>query len=201
MKRFAAIGIKCLLALTIVISTSCGSTEWREARISGPGYFLVLQLPVPFKTADGYVQMEKSTRQPFEHSYVADGGDDHKFQVRTLEMPIAAWQMESFDRRAIFEFGLGRENANSSDKISERHDFTDPNWPDNVGLAEELTIESADGKTIRHSRVFIYESPELSWGYVVLTATRPRDEPRSPDVDKFFNSLKICTGDQRPGRC
>ncbi len=193
MKRFAALGIIFLLALTIISSTSCGSAEWREARFVGKGYWLVLELPVPFKKVDGYVPMGTSTKQLFEYSYVAEGDDDHKFQARSGDNWILSWQQANFDRRSVLEFGLGRENSDS-DKISDRHDFTDPKWPDHIRLGEELTIESADGKTVRHSRIFLYETPELSWCYVMLTATRPKDEPRSPDVDKFFNSLKICTG-------
>lgn len=200
MKRFTAIGI-FFLALTVISSTSCGSAEWKEARISGREYWFVLELPVPFKNADNHIPLE-SNRQPLEYSYVADGDDDHKFQVRSMDMLMVTWQDVSFDRRAVFELALSRQHSNSSDKIVDRHDFTDPNWPeDNVPLAEELTIESADGKTIKHSRVLLYQGREMSWGYLVLTATRPKDKPRSPDVDRFFNSFKICTGDQRPGRC
>jgi hypothetical protein len=83
-------------------------------------------------------------------------------------------------------------------------EFTDPNWPENVVPAEEFVIESADGATIRQTRIVVYEALAKNENYacyVMLTASRPKDKPRSAYVDKFFNSLRICTGDKTPGRC
>ena len=200
MSRLTAIGICSLLALGMVCFTSCGSAEWAKDYIPGNGYSVHFEMPKPFTKAAGTVRLMDG-RTPFEHGYVTQGDDEHKFQVRVIEMPVAAWQAAGYNRSAVVEYALSRENPASADKILDRHDFNDPVWPDHVNPAEELTIESADGKTVRHSRVVLYEGRETVWCYVLLTASRPKDEPRSPDVDKFFNSLKICTGDERPGRC
>jgi len=198
MKRLQTIVTSSLLGL-VILSTACGPVEWGETYIWGHGYTVHFKLPKPFKESEGYVELE-THRTPYEHGYVTDG-EEKKFQVRVMEMPVGAWMMDGYNRQAIVELGLSRGNPNTSDKILDRQDFIDPDWPEHVNPAEELTIESADGKTVRHTRVLIYESTETYWCYVVLTAVRPKTEPRSVDVDKFFNSLRICTGDKRPGRC
>jgi hypothetical protein len=222
MKRFNATVICSLLALGIVWSTSCARApaEWSEASVAGHEYKVYFQMPQPFKESDGWVKFYKDGRtsfvkggfappgdadpmfqgQNFERGYVTEGDDEHKFQVRMMENNTGAWDYKGLNRRAILELGLNRDKETSADKILDRQDFTDPLWPDVVSPAEELSIESADGKTIRHSRIVIVTRGDFQC-YVLLTATRPKGEPRSPDVDKFLNSIRICTGDERPGRC
>ena len=131
------------------------------------------------------------------------GDEDHKFQIRVMEMGVGAWRMDGFTPRGVLELALSRENA-GLDHLLDVHAFTDPNWPEKVDPAEEFMIESADGKTIRHTRVVVYEAVAARDSYacyVLLTASRPKDEPRSVDVDRFFNSLKICTYDKTPSHC
>jgi hypothetical protein len=190
MKRFNAIGVCSLLALGIAWSTSCGPAEWATDYVPGHGLTVYFQMPKPFKKSDDYVELQKN-RKFFENGYTSEGDDEHKFQFRMLEMHVAASLNMNLDARALLDIGLSRANQNSSDKILDRHDFTDPQWPANVTPAEELTIESADGKTIKHIRAVVYTGRENYICYVVLTAFRPRSESRSPDVDKFFNSLRI----------
>ena len=147
--------------------------------------------------------MQETGRTLYENGYVTEGDEDHKFQVRVMEQHVEAWRMDGFTPRSLLEYALRRENA-GGDKMLEVHEFSDPNWPNTVSPAEEFTIESADEETIRHTRVVVYQAPpgRESYGcYVLFTATRPKDEPRSVDVDRFFNSLKICTYDKSPGRC
>ena len=190
--------------LGIFWSTACGPAEWGETYIWGHGYTVHFKMPKPFKEAKGYVTLETG-RTPFEKGYVTEGDDDHKFQIRVMELPVGAWQMDGYTRRKMLELALERENK-GADKMLEVKDFTDLNWPANVNPAEEFMIASADRKTVRHTRIMIYETtgPRESYScYVLLTATRPTDEPRSHDVDRFFNSLRICTDtdDKKPDGC
>lgn len=202
MKRLNAFGRLSLLVLVILWS-ACGLPEWNNAYVSGHGYKIHFEMPKPFKRTEEKIEMKATGRTLWENGYVTEGDEDNKFQIRVMEMLVAAWQMDGYTPRSVLELALSRENG-GDDKTLEVHAFTDPNWPENVTPAEEFTIESADGKTIRHTRVVVYEAPpgrESYACYVLLTATRPKDEPRSVDVDRFFNSLKICTGDKSPGRC
>lgn len=201
MKRLSAIVGFSFLPLAI-LWTACGPAEWSEASIWGHGYAVHFKMPKPFKRSEGFVELETG-RTPFETGYVTEGDEDNKFQVRTMELPVDAWIMDEFNPRKVLELALKRENTRA-DKMLDSQGFTDPNWPENVNPAEEFTIESADGKTIRHTRILIYEAlgqRESYACYVLLTASRPKDKSRSVDVDRFFNSLRICTGDKRPGRC
>lgn len=201
MKRLNAIVTFSFLSFGILL-TGCGPAEWGETSISGHGYTVHFKMPKPFKRSEGRVELETG-RTPFENGYVTEGDENHKLQVRVMEMPVGAWEMDGFSPRKVLELALERENA-GADKMLEVKAFTDPNWPENVNPAEEFMIVSADRQTIRHTRILVYEARaqrESYACYVLLTASRPTDEPRSPDVDKFFDSLRICTGDTSPGRC
>jgi hypothetical protein len=201
MKRLSPIVGFSFLGL-VILSAACGAAEWSETYVWGHGYKIYFKMPKPFTTSEGFVEL-KTGRTPFEKGYVTEGDEDNKFQVRTMEMPVGAWEMEGFNPRQLLELALDRENA-GADKMLEVKTITDPNWPENVNPAEEFTIVSADGKTIRHTRILVYEARgqrESYACYVLLTASRPENEPRSPDVDRFFNSLRICTDDHRSGRC
>lgn len=191
-----------LLGLGIFWTTACGPSEWGETYIWGHGYTVHFKMPKPFKSAEGYVTLQTG-RTPFEKGYVTEGDEDNKFQIRTMELPVGAWQMDGYTPRKLLELALERENQ-GADKMLEVKAFTDLNWPESVDPAEEFMIVSADRKTTRHTRILVYETRgqrESYACYVLLTASRPTDEPRSHDVDKFFNSLKICTGDKTSGRC
>ena len=191
-----------LLCLVLILWTACGPAEWKAHYVTGHGYTVHFEMPKPFWRSEDRVELETG-RTLFENGYVTVGDEDHKFQIRVLEMGVAAWKMDGFTPRSVLELALNRENA-GADKMLEVQAFTDPNWPETVNPAEEFVIESADGETIRHTRVVVYEGPpgrESYACYVLLTASRPKDETRSHDVDRFFNSLRICTGNKTPGRC
>jgi hypothetical protein len=203
MKRLNAIGKFSVLCLVLILWTACGPAEWKGHYVSGHGYEVHFEMPKPFKRTEEPIHFEETGRTLYENGYVTYGDEDHKFQVRVMEQAVANWRMDNVTPRSLLEYALGRENA-GADKMLEVHEFMDPNWPDTVSPAEEFTIESADGETIRHTRVVIYEAPpgRESYGcYVLFTASRPKDEPRSVDVDRFFNSLKICTYNKSPGHC
>lgn len=203
MKRLNAIVKLFLLGLGLVIfSTACGPAEWGETSIDGEGYKVYFKMPKPFRRAEGRVDL-KTGRTPYEFGYVTEGDEDNKFQIRVLEMAVGSWVMDGFNPRGVLEFALSRDSA-PSEKTLYIQEFKDPNLPENVKPGMEFTIESADGKTIRYTRIVIYETGaeyDAYACYVVLSATRPKDEPRGPYVDKFFNSLRICKDDKTPGRC
>lgn len=191
-----------LLGLAIFWSTACGPAEWGETSVWGHGYTVHFKMPKPFKRAEGYITLATG-RTPFEKGYVTEGDEDHKFQIRVMEMPVGAWQMDGYTPRKLLELALERENK-GTDKMLEVKAFTDLNWPANVNPAEEFMIVSADRQTVRHTRIMVYETtgPRESYAcYVLLTASRPTAEPRSHDVDRFFNSLRICTNDESPTGC
>jgi hypothetical protein len=182
--------------------TGCGPAEWGEASIWGHGYTFHFQMPKPFKRSADRLELVTG-RTIFENGYVTEGNEDNKFQIRTMELPVDALKMDGFTPRMLLQLALNRENIIGDRTLSIR-EFTDPNWPENVAPAEEFEIESADGTTIRHTRVLVYEAltgNEDYACYVLLTASRLKDKPRSANVDKFFNSLRICTGDKTPDRC
>jgi len=186
----------------VFLSSACGPPEWNKASIWGHGYTVHFEMPKPFKKTEEKVELQTG-RTLYENGYVTEGNEDNKFQIRVMEMGVAAWRMDGFTPRGVLELALNRENA-GLDHMLDVHEFTDPNWPENVAPAEEFMIESADGKTIRNTRVVVYEARAARDSYacyVLLTASRPKDEPRSVDVDRFFNSFKICTGDKTLGRC
>ena len=109
------------------------------------------------------------------------------------ELVLKSIQPDGYTPRKLLELALERENK-GADKMLEVKAFTDPKWPANVDPAEEFMIVSADRQTVRHTRIMVYETTgqrDSYACYVLLTASRPTDEPRSHDVDRFFNSLRI----------
>ena len=200
MKRLITIVMFSFLGLA-VLSTGCGPAEWSEASLSGHGYTVHFKMPKPFTRTQG--SLDSGTgRTLFESGYVTEGDEDHKFQVRVMELPVSAWKMDAIGPYEIVTLALNRENG-GIDKMLDVKPLTDPNWPENVKSAEEFMIVSGDKKIIRHTRILVYESQgRENYGcYVLLTASRPVDEARSHDVDRFFESLKICTDDNKPGGC
>lgn len=193
MNRFRTTAIVALLSLGALWSSSCRPAEWGKASIWGHKYNLSFKMPKSFKQSDEWFELKG--RRLMEHGYKADGNAEYKFQIRALEMPIGAWHDMGFNRHAILTLGLTRDSPNPSDKIFDRQDFADPMWPVDVGPAEEFTTESADGKSIKYSRIIVYTGREKYVCYVLLTAVGPKGKPRSPDVDTFFDSLKIETED------
>ncbi len=203
MNRLNAIGKFPVLCLLLILWSGSGPAEWKEHYVSGHGYEIHFEMPKPFKRTEEKIEVKETGRTLWENGYVTEGDEDNKLQIRVLEMGVSALKMDGITPRGLLEFVLSRENA-GADRMLEVHEFTAPNWPENVNPAEEFTIESADGKTIRHTRVVIYESRAArdAYGcYVLLTASRPKDKPRLTAVDRFFNSLRICTGDKSPGGC
>lgn len=199
MKLTRRIIIHSLLLIMILCSASCLSTEWGKQGIDLMGYTIFFEMPKPFAEKTATVALPTG-RTPWEVRYTNEGNGSITYNVRKMDLPVGAWEMDGFNRRAILDLGLSREATNKSDRIVDRQDYRDENWPDQIKLSEELTVESADGKTVKHIRMLLAER-EMKWAYVIFSAARPKDSSRSPDIDKFLNSLKICTGDQRPGRC
>ena len=199
MKLTRAIVIHSLLLMTVLCLTSCLRTEWGKQALDVGGITISFEMPKPFVEKKANVALP-SGKLPWETTYTSEGDDSITYSVRKMDIAAASWQYDGFDRRAVLDLGLNRENPNG-DRIVDRRDFRDETWPEQIQLSEELTVESGDGKTVKHIRMLLTEGREAQWAYVILSATRPKDSSRSPDIDKFFNSLKICTGDQRPSRC
>jgi hypothetical protein len=200
MKRLHAM-IGFFLLVPVILGTACGPAEWKEVSIRGQGYLVNFKMPKPFKASEGRVDL-RTGRTPYEYGYVTAGDEDTKFQIRVLELAVVAWTMDGYDLSKVVKFAISRENTRF-DTILDVHEFIDPTLPEQVMTAQEFMVKSDDLKTIRNSRVVVFETRagrDSYRCYVLLTASRPRNAPRSPDVDKFFNSLRICIGDQPPGR-
>jgi hypothetical protein len=88
------------------------------------------KMPKPYKRAEGFVELETG-RTLFEKGYVTEGVEDHKFQVRTQEMGVAALEMDGFTPGKFLELALELENK-GADKMLEVKAFTDLNWPESV---------------------------------------------------------------------
>ena len=129
MKRLNAVGKFSLVGL-VIFWTACGPPEWHEASIWGHGYTVHFEMPKPFWRSENRVELETG-RTLFENGYVTVGDEDHKFQIRVMEMFAASWRMDGFTPRRVLELALNRENA-GADKMLEVHAFTDPTWPETV---------------------------------------------------------------------